>query len=174
MDWIILAILLLCTVQAARRGIVVEAFSLAGAVAGIAIASWNYTRLVPWFSTWVRLPALAEAGAFLLIALLVMVVAGVVGRLIRWSMRTIGLGWADRCMGAGFGLVKGAVLVTLGVMLCWLRFGRVRLRYGAPGWAPTLWRLQRKARSVRLRRLRSKIRFGARLLRERTFLPWQP
>ncbi len=173
MDWIILAILLLCTVQAARRGIVVEAFSLAGAVAGIAIASWNYTHLVPWFSTWVRLPALAEAGAFLLIALLVMVVAGVVGRLIRWSMRTIGLGWADRCMGAGFGLVKGAVLVTLGVMLLVAFWpGSAALRGSRLG--PYFVAAAKESSVGTPEALRSKIRFGARLLRERTFLPWQP
>ena len=169
----ILAILLLCTVQAARRGIVVEAFSLAGAVAGIAIASWNYTRLVPWFATWVRLPALAEAGAFLLITLLVMVVAGVVGRLIRWSMRTIGLGWADRWMGAGFGLVKGAVLVTLGVMLLVAFWpGSSALRGSRLG--PYFVAAARESSVGTPEALRSKVRFGARLLRERTFLPWQP
>jgi membrane protein required for colicin V production len=54
--------------------------------------------------------------AFLAIALGVMILAGLLGRIIRWSVRSIGLGWADRLIGAVFGLVKGCVLVTLAVM----------------------------------------------------------
>jgi membrane protein required for colicin V production len=50
------------------------------------------------------------------IAVAVMLLAGLAGRLIRWSVRSIGLGWADRLIGAAFGLLKGCVLVTLGVM----------------------------------------------------------
>lgn len=116
-DWIIVAVLLLCTLQAARRGFFVETFSLAGIVAGIGVASWNYTRLLPWFQGWLRSVALADAASFLCIALAVMLAAGLVGRLIRWSVQSIGLGWADRLLGAAFGLVKGAVLVTLSVMV---------------------------------------------------------
>lgn len=116
-DWIIVAVLLLSVLQAARRGFFVEAFSLAGIVVGVGVASWNYTRLLPWFQQWLRSQAIAEAASFLTIALAVMVAAGIAGRLIRWSMRTIGLGWADRLLGALFGLVKGVVLVTLGVMV---------------------------------------------------------
>ncbi len=116
-DWVMVAVLLISALGAARRGIFVEAFSLAGIVVGIGAASWNYTRLTPWFAGWVRTEALAAAAAFLAIALLVMVAAGLLGRVIRWSVRTIGLGWADRLLGAVFGVVKGGVLVTLGVML---------------------------------------------------------
>jgi membrane protein required for colicin V production len=116
-DWVILAVLIFSVVQAARRGFFVEAFSLAGIVVGIGVASWNYTRLAPWFARWVHTAALADAAAFLTLALAVMVGAGIAGRLIRWSMRTIGLGWADRLLGAVFGLVKGAILVTLGILV---------------------------------------------------------
>ncbi len=116
-DWIIVAVLLLCTLQAARRGFFVETFSLVGIVAGIGVASWNYTRLLPWFQGWLRSGALADAASFVCIALAVMLAAGLIGRLVRWSVQSIGLGWADRLLGAVFGLVKGAVLVTLGVMV---------------------------------------------------------
>ena len=59
----------------------------------------------------------AEALSFLLIALGVMLLAGLVGRMIRWSVHSIGLGWADRFIGACFGLVKGCALVTLAVLV---------------------------------------------------------
>ena len=115
-DWIIAAFVLLSILNAARKGFFVEAFSLAGAVAGLLLASWNYRRALVWFAAWIKPIALAETAAFLAIAVGVMVLAGLLGRGIRWSVRSIGLGWADRLLGACFGMVKGAVLVTLCVM----------------------------------------------------------
>ena len=166
-DWIILAVLLLCVAQAARRGIFVEAFSLAGIVVGVEVASWNYTRLLPWFGSWLRSRALAEAAAFLLLALLVMVAAGIVGRLIRWSIRSVGLGWADRALGAAFGLVKGGVLVTLGVMAMVAFWpGSTALRGSKLG--PYFVAAAKESAVGTPAGLRDKVQYGARLLHERT------
>jgi membrane protein required for colicin V production len=81
------------------------------------LASWNYQRLLPWIGRWVHTLAVAEALSFLLIALGVILLAGLLGRVIRWSVHSIGLGWADRFVGAVFGLVKGCALVTLAVLV---------------------------------------------------------
>jgi len=115
-DWIIAAILALSVLSAARKGFFVEAFSLAGIVLGLLLASWNYQRLLPWATQWIHVPPIADAVCFLAIALCVMVAAGLAGRVVRWSVRSVGLGFADRLLGAVFGLVKGCLLVTLGVM----------------------------------------------------------
>ena len=115
-DWAIVIILIVSVLSAAKHGFFVEAFSLAGIVLGLLLASWNYQKLLPWIDRWVHSPGVAEAIAFIAIAIAVMVIAGLAGRLIRWSVRSIGLGWADRFIGAVFGLLKGCVLVTLGIM----------------------------------------------------------
>src|SRR5271155_2436803 len=115
-DWAIVIILIVSVLSAAKHGFFVEAFSLAGVVLGGLLASWNYQKILPWINGWVHSPGVAEAIAFIAIAIAVMVIAGLAGRLIRWSVRSIGLGWADRFVGAIFGLLKGCVLVTLGVM----------------------------------------------------------
>lgn len=115
-DWAIVIILVLSVLSAAKHGFFVEAFSLAGVVLGLLLASWNYQKLLPLLDRWVHSPGVAEAIAFVVIAIAVMVIAGLAGRLIRWSVRSIGLGWADRFAGAAFGLLKGCVLVTLGIM----------------------------------------------------------
>jgi membrane protein required for colicin V production len=115
-DWAIVVILIVSVLSAAKHGFFVEAFSLAGVVLGLLLASWNYQKVLPWINGWVHSPGVAEVIAFVAIAIAVMVIAGLAGRLIRWSVRSIGLGWADRFTGAVFGLVKGCVLVTLGVM----------------------------------------------------------
>jgi membrane protein required for colicin V production len=115
-DWAIVIILIVSVLGAAKHGFFVEAFSLAGVVLGLLLASWNYQKVLPWMEGWVHSPGVAEAIAFIAIAIAVMVLAGLAGRLIRWSVRSIGLGWADRFIGAIFGLLKGCVLVTLGIM----------------------------------------------------------
>jgi membrane protein required for colicin V production len=116
-DWLILVVLLVSVLSAAKNGFFLEVFSLAGVVAGLLIASWNYQRLLPWISTWVHSWPAAEALSFLLVALAVMLIFGLLGRAIRWSVHSIGLGWADRFIGAVFGFVKGCVLVTVAVLV---------------------------------------------------------
>jgi len=116
-DWLIVVVLLVSVLSAAKNGFFLEVFSLAGVVVGLLLASWNYQRLLPWITRWIHTLAVAEALSFLLIALGVMLLAGLLGRIIRWSVHSIGLGWADRFIGAVFGLVKGCVLVTLAVLV---------------------------------------------------------
>src|SRR5215469_9640321 len=103
-DWAIAVILIVSVLSAAKHGFFVEAFSLAGVVLGVLLASWNYQKILPWLDPWIHSPGVAEAVAFITIAIAVMIVAGLAGRLIRWSVRSIGLGWADRFAGAIFGL----------------------------------------------------------------------
>lgn len=116
-DWLIVVVVLVSVLSAAKNGFFLEIFSLAGALVGLVLASWNYQRLLPWITRWIHSLPAAEALSFLLIALGVMLLAGLLGRVIRWSVHSIGLGWADRFMGALFGFVKGFVLVTIAVLV---------------------------------------------------------
>jgi len=116
-DWLILIVLLVSVLSAAKNGLFLEVFSLAGVIIGFVLASWNYQRLLPWVTRWVHSFPVAEALSFLLIALGVMLLAGLLGRVIRWSVHSIGLGWADRFLGALFGFAKGFVLITIAVLV---------------------------------------------------------
>jgi membrane protein required for colicin V production len=116
-DWLIVIVLLVSVLSAAKNGFFLEVFSLAGVLIGFVLASWNYQRLLPWLMHWVHSLPAAGALSFLLIALGVMLLAGILGRVVRWSVHSIGLGWADRFLGAIFGCVKGFVLVTVAVFV---------------------------------------------------------
>ncbi|HTV04825.1 MAG TPA: CvpA family protein [Acidobacteriaceae bacterium] len=116
-DWLIVIVLLVSVLSAAKNGFFLEVFSLAGILIGLVLASWNYQRLLPWLTRWVRSLPAAEALSFLLIALGVMLLAGLLGRVVRWSVHSIGLGWADRFLGALFGFVKGFILITVVVLV---------------------------------------------------------
>lgn len=115
-DWLIIVVLVVSVLSAAKKGFFLEIFSLAGVVSGLLIASWNYQRLMPWVTRWVHTWQIAEAICFLAILLGVIILAGLAGRLIRWSVHSIGLGWADRLIGAAFGFVKGCALVVVAVL----------------------------------------------------------
>lgn len=116
-DWLMLVVLLVSVLSAAKKGFFLEVFSLAGVVLGLLLASWNYQKLLPWLTRWIHnLPA-AEAISFIAIAMGVMILAGLIGRLIRWSVHSVGLGWADRFVGAIFGFLKGCVLITIAVLV---------------------------------------------------------
>jgi membrane protein required for colicin V production len=163
-DWLILVILLVSVLSAARNGFFLEVFSLAGALLGLVLASWNYQRLLPWIARWIQNLAAAEAVSFLLIALGVMILAGLLGRVIRWSVHSIGLGWADRFLGAVFGLVKGAVLITIAVLVVaaffphasWLRKSRL---------APDFLSVAHRASVIAPQGFERRIRAGVGLLR---------
>lgn len=112
-DWIILAFLLLCVIQAARDGFFREAFALAGLVVGYLVAAWQYRRLASWFDPILKQPWLAEVGAFLLIFFGVMIVAFLAGMLARWMVKEAGLTIVDRAFGGVLGLVKGCLMVAV-------------------------------------------------------------
>ena len=115
-DLLIVIVLVVCVGSAFVKGFFVEVFSLAGVIVGLFIAAANYGGFSLWVLRVVHNREAANLIAFLLIALLVMVVAGLAGRLLRGLFRGVGLGIVDRLLGAVFGLVEGCVIVTLVLM----------------------------------------------------------
>jgi membrane protein required for colicin V production len=164
-DWVILIVLILSVLSAAKTGLVVEVFSLAGLILGLLLASWDYQKLTPWMAQWVHSPSTGQALAFIAIALAVMIAASIAGRIVRWSVKSVGLGWADRLAGAAFGLVKGCALVTIAVMVIaafwpgatWFRQSRV---------APEFLSMARRAAVVAPAELGDRIRSGVIVLRK--------
>jgi membrane protein required for colicin V production len=112
-DIAIVLLVLLSAIQGFRSGLIQSVFSLLGLIAGIAVASWHYKRFAIQLATLVHSMALAEAIWFCLIALAVMLAAGLIGMLIKGVVHGVGLGWLDKLTGLIFGVLRGAVLVTL-------------------------------------------------------------
>jgi membrane protein required for colicin V production len=109
-DWLLLAVLAYSTVMAFMRGLLRELFSLSGLIAGILLASWKYTSLAQKMAGLISTPAVADTVAFLLIAIGVMLLATILGKLLHSTADAVGLGFFDRLGGAGFGLVRGCLL----------------------------------------------------------------
>jgi membrane protein required for colicin V production len=120
MSWVDLAILIvlvLSVLGGLQQGFFRSACSLGGLLLGLALAAWNYARAAALLKPLVRVWPLANAIGFLLIALLVMVLAGIVGKIMAKTMHRLGLGCLDRLAGAAFGLLQGALLVTLCILV---------------------------------------------------------
>jgi membrane protein required for colicin V production len=116
-DIAILLLVILSAIQGFRSGLIQSVFSLAGLIAGIAIASWNYQHFAVELAPLLKNKQLSEAIWFCLLAVGVMLLAGLVGMLIKGLVHGVGLGWLDRLMGLIFGFLRGALLVTLGIVI---------------------------------------------------------
>jgi len=112
-DWIIVAVLAAAVLAGLARGFFRSVFSLAGLVLGLALAAWNYWRLAAVLKPMIHSVEVANAIAFLAIALIVMTVAAILGSLLAKVFQKVGLGCLDRLAGAVFGFVEGMVFVTV-------------------------------------------------------------
>ena len=112
-DVVIVLVLLVSVVQAAISGFFQEVFAIAGSVFGYIVAAWQYQRLTGYLSTYISSRWLAEIVAFLLIFTVVLLLAGLLGRTIRWLLKEVGLSSVDRFLGGLLGLVRGSLLVAI-------------------------------------------------------------
>jgi membrane protein required for colicin V production len=116
-DWAIIAVLLLATLGGLAQGFFRTACGLAGLIVGLMTALWNYARLGKIFLPVVRLEALANAIAFMVIVILVMLVAALIGGFLEKTFRWAGLGCIDTLLGAVFGFLQGIAIVMIFVLV---------------------------------------------------------
>jgi membrane protein required for colicin V production len=116
LDWLIVVIMVMSVLLAAAQGFFFEVISLAGAIGGYLLAAWGYGRVAPWFLKYVKQQGVADLAGFLTIFISVVLLAGAIARIVRWAVREVGLRWVDRVLGAAFGVIRGAVVVTAGVL----------------------------------------------------------
>src|ERR1700688_841395 len=116
-DWIIVVVLAAAVLAGIARGFFRSAFSLAGLVLGLALAAWNYWRLAAVLKLVIHSVEVADAIAFVVIALLVMAVAAILGSLLAKVFEKVGLGCLDRLAGGIFGFVEGVLFVMVCILV---------------------------------------------------------
>jgi membrane protein required for colicin V production len=115
-DWAVVVILACAVIAGLAQGFFRSVCSLGGLILGLVIAAWNYGRVSTQLIPLVHIPAVADTIAFLLIALLVMAIVGLIGNLLAKAFRLLGLGWLDALAGAVFGFFQGALLVVVCIL----------------------------------------------------------
>ena len=116
-DWGVVIILACAVLAGLAQGFFRSVCGLLGVILGLVTAAWNYGRVASLFLPLVKIPAIANTIAFLLIAIAVMAVIGLIGNLLAKTLRLLGLGWLDGLAGAVFGFFQGALLVTIGILV---------------------------------------------------------
>ena len=116
-DWAIVIVVALAVMGGLTQGFFRSFCSLAGLVLGLALAAWNYGIVAGPLKPLVHSEEAADIIGFLLIALLIMLVAGILGNLLARALHSIGLGCLDRLAGAIFGFFQGVLLVTLAILV---------------------------------------------------------
>src|ERR1700688_2711235 len=98
-DWAVVIIMLAAVLAGMAQGFFRSVCSLGGLVLGLAIAAWNYGHVAAALMPLVRIPSVANAIAFVLIALVVMAVIALIGHLLSKAFKRVGLGWLDGLAG---------------------------------------------------------------------------
>ena len=115
-DYGVLIIIGLSLVWSVFRGFVRELVSVIGWIAGFIFAMAFTQPLAAQFPPSLG-PFLSPLLAFLAILLGTWIVSGLIGVVLSRVIQAAGLGWADRLLGALFGLLRGLIIVLILVML---------------------------------------------------------
>lgn len=116
-DWIIIALVVISSLIGLWRGFMREAISLATWIIGLWLA-WTFSSSVePMLGGLLSGPQVKVWVARLIILVLVVLVGNLVGFIVTRAVRYSPFGVADRLLGVLFGLLRGALLVGIGVIM---------------------------------------------------------
>lgn len=116
-DGVILAVIALSLLFGLYRGFVREAFSLAAWIAAYVVARIFHPGLELLLVDVIATPSLRLATAWLLLFAGTLLVVTLLGYLMRSLVEAAGVSAADRVLGAGFGLLRGVILVLAALVL---------------------------------------------------------
>ena len=119
-DVVILALIALSAILSLFRGFVAEALALASWLVAFWVAMMFYEELGQWLSQWIAVPSAQKVTGFALLFVCVLLLGAVVNYLAGKLVARTGLTGTDRMLGVIFGVVRGAVIVAILVLLAGL------------------------------------------------------
>lgn len=112
-DWVVVIIMACAVLGGLFQGFFRSVCALGGLILGLVIAAWNYSHFASFVLPLVRIQAIANTIAFLLIAIVVAALIGLIGSLLAKAFRLLGLGWLDSLAGGVFGFFQGVLIVVI-------------------------------------------------------------
>jgi membrane protein required for colicin V production len=122
LDYFLLAILLASALLSARKGFSREIVGLAAAFGGLVLGMWFYGLAGSFLIPYVKSARVANLIGFLLVVFAVLLLGGMLGWIVSRFLRTIGLSFVDRLLGAAFGLARG-LLIAIALLTAYMAFG---------------------------------------------------
>lgn len=118
LDIIIGIVLIIFAFSGLRKGLIMEAFSLASYVIGIYGALFFSETVSNWLADAINVtPEYLTLVAFILTFIVVVILVRYLGRLISAIVEAIHLGFVDKIGGFFFGILKGALLLSIFIMV---------------------------------------------------------
>ncbi len=108
LDIVLIIVLAIATFLGLKIGIIKAALFLAGVIIGVTLAG-HYCGPLSERLTFISQAKVAEIVAFAIILVVVMVIAGVLAKVLKWATSVMMLSWVNNLGGAVFGLVLGAL-----------------------------------------------------------------
>ncbi len=112
-DWLLLAVLASSVLIGLVRGFVFECLALAGWVVAWFGAHFAAPVLAPYLPVGSPGSSLNFLAAFALVFIAVLIVWSLLAKVVRMAIRATPLSLLDRLLGAGFGMLRGAVLLLV-------------------------------------------------------------
>ena len=110
---ILLAVIVGASVLAGfRAGLARASVGFAAAIAAVIFGFWFYGIPAAWFRERLDSDTAANLFGFFAVFAATLVAGGLLGQLLSKVFKWTGLSWLDRILGAGFGLVRGALVVV--------------------------------------------------------------
>ena len=112
-DMLAVVILCYCLIRGLFRGLIKEASSIIGVLGAYYAAYTYYGAVAKLISKWVTDAAYLNILSFMIIFICIFILISLLGVVIKYLLNIAFLGWVDRICGAGFGLVKGILVVSV-------------------------------------------------------------
>lgn len=122
LDYLLIAILLFSTVMSIRKGFSREVIGLAAAFFAFVLGMWFYGLAGSFVLPYVSSVRVANLIGFLLVVCGVLLCGALLGWIVSKFLRTIGLSFFDRLLGAAFGFARG-LLVAMALLTAFITFG---------------------------------------------------
>jgi len=116
-DYVLIAIVGLSMVLSLWRGFVREIISLIGLVVAFMVASRTSAMFGDFLGHWLPKGTISDIAGFVLIFVIIMVVVGLSGVIIRKLVDVAQLTATDRTLGIFFGLARGVLLIALSFLI---------------------------------------------------------
>ena len=112
-DMAIVIILVYCVVRGIFRGLTKEISSIIGVLAGFYAAYTYYMELAKPLARWIADSGYLNIVSFMIIFTVVFLMVSILGIIIKYLLNITFLGWVDRICGAGFGLIKSVLIISV-------------------------------------------------------------
>jgi membrane protein required for colicin V production len=122
LDIVLIVVLAFSTIRSLRKGFSREIVGLAASLAALVLAMWFYGMAGTFIAPYVGSPRTANLLGFVLVIAAVLLVGSLIGWIVSRFLRTIGLSFFDRLLGAVFGFARG-LLITIAVLTAVMAFG---------------------------------------------------